>query len=458
MLAIGVPLFLVLVVAALFGARLWLDAFLRSADFRHFLDRKTSALLHAHARLAPLHWEGSEVYSNALDATGSPASPWAGLQAEEIRADLNLRALWNGVWRIDSIDLARINATLSPKAGQPGESSPEPAADEVSAPDEAGPLARLLPSKVEVGKIQVADFSLSWGGDQPAASGHLQGAEWTARPRPDETGWEVSGRKGRVTQAGLPALILDQFALKTSSRELTITQASGQVEGGGQIELTGSQQLEDDKSLALDASFDGLPSETFLPLDWRARLHGWATGTVHISGSPSVPDGWQVHGHIDLRNGHLEALPVLDELAVFTATARFRQANLQNASADFAWRAGVLQVSHLVLESEGLIRLEGGFTVRHEQIDGRLQVGVARSAGRLLAGVGARVFNEPERDGYLWTAVRLTGAARDPHEDLSARLVQATQDEVVEKARQSAGTVLDTASGLLNLLQPPPHQ
>ena len=154
-----------------------------------------------------------------------------------------------------------------------------------------------------------------------------------------------------------------------------------------------------------------------------------------------------------MHEGRLEALPILDQLAVFTATAQFRQATLQKAGADFVWRAGVLTISRLELESEGLLRLEGGFTVRNEQIDGRLRVGVARSAGRLLAGVGTLVFNDPEHDGYLWTTVQLSGSVHDPHEDLSARLVQATQQEVVRKAQQGANTVLDTASGLLNLLK-----
>ena len=454
LLAIGVPLILVLAVAALFGARLWLEAFLRSADFRQFLDRKTSALLHAESRLEPLHWEGSEVYSDALTGTGYPGSPWKRLNVEAIRAELNLRALWNGVWRIDSIDLAKVRASLGADAGQAAAPALAPAEAEGAAPAETSLLGKLLPSKVEVGKIAVADFSLSWGDNQPGAAGRLQGAELTAHPRQEDGVWEVTGRKGRLTQGRIPALLLDVFTLQASERELTITQASAQVEGGGRIELTGSQQLGGAKDLALDATCDGIPSESFLPADWRARLHGFGRGVVHVTGSSELPDGWRVHGHVDLRNGHLETLPVLDELAIFTATARFRQATLQRAGADFDWQAGVLTVSRLEIESEGLIRLEGGFTVRNEQMDGQLQLGVARSAGRLLAGVGARVFTEPERDGYLWTTVHLTGSARDPHEDLTARLVQATQEEVVEKAKQGAGTVLDTASSLLNLLQP----
>ncbi len=453
--AIAIPSFLLLLVAGLFGVRVWLDGFLRGPEFRHFLERKAGAQLHADTRLDPLQWQGSEVYSAALEGLGEPPSPWTRLTVDEIRAELNLRALWHGVWRIETVDLGKVQANLAPAAGRQEEEPAAPGLDtsEGTASLVPGSLAKLLPTKVEIGKIQVADLGLSWGGAQAASSGRLEGAELTAWPRQDDHGWDITGRKGKLTQAKLPALNLTQFVLKTNTHALTITQANASAEGGGEIDFSGNQQLDGAKELSVDANFDGLPSQDFLSPDWRGRLQGLATGNVHIGGSPSVPDGWEAHGHVELHEARLEALPILDQLAVFTATAQFRQATLQKSSADFAWKAGVLTISHLELESEGLLRLQGGFLVRGDQIDGRIRVGVARSAGRLLAGVGALVFNEPEQDGYLWTTVQLSGSVRDPHEDLSARLVQATQQEVVRKAQQGANTVLDTATGLLNLLK-----
>ena len=143
---------------------------------------------------------------------------------------------------------------------------------------------------------------------------------------------------------------------------------------------------------------------------------------------------------------------MLDQLALFTSSERFRATELQHAQADFDWNAGNLVVSHLLVESEGLLRTEGGFTVRGNRIDGTLQVGLARSAVRWLPVVGARVFNQPERDGYLWTTVRLSGPVNHPGEDLTPRLLAAAQQEVIDKAEQGAGKVIDTAKGLLDLL------
>ena len=164
-------------------------------------------------------------------------------------------------------------------------------------------------------------------------------------------------------------------------------------------------------------------------------------------------NGWRARGHVELHDGQMEALPLLDELALFTATARFRQTALQQGRADFDWTPAAVTVSNLLVESAGLLRIEGGFTVRGDQIDGTLQVGVARGSLRWIAGLGARVFDQPERDGYLWTTTHLHGPVRHPSEDLTPRLVAAAQQEVIDKAKQGAGSVIDTASSLLDLLK-----
>ena len=454
-LLLALPALLIAVVLVLFGVRAWVYGFLRSDDFRHFVEHKTSAVLHADGRFEPFHWQDTEVHTDAFDATGTPDSPFSRLTIEQITARIDLGALWHQAWRVESIDAEKFDATLNGPHPPPPDTA---AASEVkpgAAPDERhgqGFLARLLPAKVETGEVRVNDFSLGWD------SGRVAGARITARPR--ETGtqaWEIDGSGGRLEEAHFPAVRLTSFNVKTSAREVFVTRAEGQSERGGRLELSGRQALDGNRALDLSASFESLPIREFLPEDWRARLHGDATGTVRVTGSPpdAGGEGWHARGHVDLRDGGLEAMPVLDELAVFTATERFRQIPLQKGRTDFEWTPAGVTVSNLYVESEGLLRIEGGFAERSGQIDGTLQVGVARASLRWVAGVGARVFNQPEHDGYLWTTVRLHGPVQHPAEDLTPRLVAAAQQEVIDKAKQGAGTVLDTASSLLNLLKTP---
>lgn len=444
---IALPVLLVLAVAASLGVRAWIEAFLRGDDFRHFLDRKSSAVLRADGRFAPLRWQDAEVYSDAFEAAGGPG-PWEKLTVEEVRARLDLAAVWRRVWRVERIDAEKLSASLR----APSLAAPDAAAASAVKPAAGGQdfFARFLPSRVEIGDFRVNNLTLSW------ASGRLAGARIAAHPS-DSTmqAWELEGTGGRLEEARLPAIALASFNVKASAHDVFLTRAEGRADSGGRLELSGRQALGGDRAMDLSVDYDGLPAGEFLPEDWRARLHGNTAGSVRVTGSGADAQTLRARGHIDLNDGRLAALPVLDELAVLTASGRYRQIPLQKGHADFDWTPQGVAVTNLSVESEGLLRLEGGFTVRGDQIDGTIQVGVARGSLRWIQPVSARVFDLPERDGYVWTTAHLHGPARHPAEDLTPRLIAAAQQEVIEKAKQGAGTVLDTASGLLDLLKGP---
>ena len=451
-----VPLaLLLLVVAGLFGLRLWVDGYLRSAGFRHLVNTRASAALHADGEFGTLQWQGAEVYSDLFDAVGPPRSPLARLTAEQIRARFDLGALWRHTWRVDAIDVQRLGVALAAQHPTPAEAPPvteNEAAPGVQRPaPKPGFLAGWLPDRVELGEVKVDDFSLTWNADHPDAAGKVEGVRLTAHPQGDDLRtWQIEGADGQLSQTHFPTVRLGSFAVRSTPHEVFLTRADGQVEGGGKLDLSGKQGLDGDRLLDLNADFEGLPAAAFLPKDWRARLKGTAGGNVHITGSGSGDR--QATGHVEMRDGRLTALPVLDQLATFTSSDRYRQAPLQKARADFEWTDGDLTVKNLLVESEGLLRLEGGFTVRGDQMDGTIQVGVARSSLRWLAVVGTQVFDQPEREGYVWTTVKLHGPVSHPSEDLTPRLIAAIQDAAIKKAQQGTNAVLDTAKGLLDLL------
>ena len=453
---LAVPLgALLLVLVGLFGLRLWVNGYLRSEGFRRMVDQQASHSLHADGKFGTLQWQDTEVYSDAFDAVGHAESPLARLSAEQIRARLGLAALWRHAWRVDSINVQRLGVTLAAQHPTPEEAPPATEAENPPGsqrpPPRPGFLAGWLPDKVEIGEVKVDDFSLAWNADHPSTAGKIENVRLTAHPQgSDFRAWDVEGADGRLSQAHLPPVRLESFAARSTPHEVFLTRASGQVESGGKINLSGKQGLDGDRLLDLNADFDGLSTAAFLPKDWRARLKGSAVGNVHLTGSGRGDH--QASGHVELRDGRLTALPMLDQLAIFTASERYRQAPLQKAQADFDWSDGNLLVKNLVVESEGLLRLEGGFTVRGDQMDGTLQVGVARSALRWLAVAGTQVFNQPERDGYVWTTVKLSGPVNHPGEDLSPRLIAAIQDAAIKKAQQGTNAVLDTAKSLLDLL------
>ena len=462
---LALPACLVLLIAALFCLRWWLEGYLRSEGFRRSLDARISQTLRADAHLDPLQWQDGSVYSAGLDARGWAGSPLGTLTTEQVHADLNLRALWRRVWRVDALGCQRVQVTLPSAAGADwsapivadGSKAPPFKDDSSAEPAASGLLAGWLPNRVEVGEVRVTDFSFGWPGQDGGPGGGFEHVEVTARPGENEHTWLIAGRGGRLSQPGVPAMRLDEARIKTTPEAVFVNQVAGQAEGGGRVELSGRQELGGERALDLMAMLDGVPVERFLPPDWRARLQGLASGQVHITGTGGNRDSWRARGHVDLRDGHLEALPVLDQLALFTTSASFRQTALQTGSADYDWTPQRLMVSKLVLESSGLLRMEGGFTVQGGQIDGQFQIGVARNAMRWLATAGSLVFTEPEHGGYMWTSLHLTGPADNPHEDLTPRLAATIQKEAIDKAKKSTDAVIDTANGLLDLLRAPPH-
>ena len=449
---------LLLLVATLLGARWWIDRYLRSEPFRRTVAQQASAALHADGQFGPFQWQGAEVYSDGFDAVGHADSPLARLSAEQVRARFDLGALWHHTWRVDTVDVQRVAVVLAAQHPTPAQTPPSPEKNQPAPGDTRRPppatgfLAGLLPDKVELGGVKVDDFSLAWNADGPETAGRVIGVRLAAHPLDDKfLSWQVDGAEGQLVQAHFPSIHLDGFSVRSTPHEVFLTRADGELEGGGKVDLSGKQGLDADRGLDLQADFDQVPVGPFLPRDWRARLHGTAGGSVHVTGSGHDASR-HATGHLEMRDGKLTALPMLDELATFTASERYRQAPLQKARADFDWQDNDLTVTNLLVESEGLLRLEGGFTVRHGQMDGTIQVGVARSALRWLAVVGTQVFNQPERDGYVWTTVHLTGPVDQPTEDLTPRLVAAIQDAALKKAQQGANGVLDTAKSLLDLL------
>src|SRR5207302_2348218 len=110
---------------------------------------------------------------------------------------------------------------------------------------------------------------------------------------------------------------------------------------------------------------------------------------------------------------------------------QFRRLNLSKAQGDFTQDDSGLSVENFIAESDGLIRVEGAFTVANGLIDGNFQVGVTPSSLQWLPGSQAKVFTE-SRGGYVWAPMRLTGPANKPNEDLSPRLIAAAQGAVIE--------------------------
>ncbi len=121
---------ILLIVVIAVGASLLISGFLRSEAFRKLMGAKTGEALYSEATYSPLSWSGPSMFVDSLQATGLEGSIVQTLRADQVRADVNWRAIFQGAWRVDQIQVVSFDATFRPgsivrKEGSP--TSPPPA-------------------------------------------------------------------------------------------------------------------------------------------------------------------------------------------------------------------------------------------------------------------------------------------------------------------------------------------
>jgi hypothetical protein len=144
------------------------------------------------------------------------------------------------------------------------------------------------------------------------------------------------------------------------------------------------------------------------------------------------------NGRIVLENGVLTALPVLDVLAAYLDTSRFRTLVLSEAHADWRWQDGELVFDPIVLASESQVRLEGRLAIRDRQLAGDFMLGVAPGTLSSVPGAETHVFM-PGARGMLWAPMRVTGTLDKPRENLSDRMIAAAGLRLIETIPGSGG-------------------
>jgi hypothetical protein len=428
----------VLFVIAIVGAKGWINSYLGSPEFLRRMARHSSEEMRARVEISPVRFDGSQFFSDGLQATGGPEANFSDLKITNVRGEFRLPTLWgllSGDRKvgIDNVDVQHVEANFF---------------DDRIALDL--PPHKKREHRGDLGKITVRELRLGWRG------GRVSGMGVTATQV--ERGWQVAGQGGRVMQNGLPSMDIVSMRLVHKEPSLFIQEARLR-EDGGEISATGEVTAKEKVDLQFKVS--GVNVTPLLPEDWRARLHGRISGDARLMYSLREGTGAArvLSGNALLQQGALEALPVLNKIAEFTKTDRFRRLALNQVRGDFRVDDNGLRVTNFVLESERLISVKGQFTIVNDQIDGTFEVGITPGPLQWLPGSQEKVF-VTQRDGYAWTTMRITGPVDGPKEDLSSRLVAAAEAAVVQKvestANQAVGTAVDTvkkgATGVLELL------
>jgi hypothetical protein len=445
----------VLLIASVAG-RVWLVAYLHGPEFRRLLNARLGEALDSDIAISALQFDGLSLYVENVRAQGYDGSHFAGADLTQIRARFSLRNVFKGAWVIESIDAQHLAVHLDGTRISRPPAVPDPQTQRKIPPSAAtsgsGTRWSFIPQRIEIARATIREFDLTWG-DLPSTQGSLRGVQVSIEP--SENGWAITGDGGSLASSALPPLDVRQLRLRHRGDSLFINEAILTAADGGRASVTG--EVDFIEKLTLDVRIDRIDPAPFLSDDWRVRLRGKISGDVRVHSPLPARGAPSLSGKIELTDGHLEALPVLNEIAAFTRTQQFRKVPLTHASAEFEQKTDRLTVRELAIESEGLLRVEGGVTMVQRQLDGSFMVGVPPSTLRWIPGAQEKVFSTT-RDGYAWASMRVSGPADSPGEDLSGRLATAAAETVVEKVESTARDAIqigrDAAKSALDILIP----
>ncbi|MDD5200518.1 MAG: hypothetical protein PHC88_12035 [Terrimicrobiaceae bacterium] len=440
-LGIGLGVLAAVLVAGILGLNLWVHSYLRSEAFRRLIAARTGQALQADADCQPLDWSGSSVFSASLTARGEAGGPLESLDAEQVRANVDWRAIFDGAWRVDRMDIVRLDVKIRTEpqraAGGPG---PTPGA--------APPKRGLLPNRFELDRVSVQDANVAVG-----ALGRIRNTALTVQPEGD--GWIFDGSGGWLEISGRQPLEVDSVRVRLQQGVVYLTNAAMRLGANGSVTVSG-EVGGPHAPFDMRTQWQNVDAADVLDAAWKGRLTGALSGLAECAGRPGRDP--ITTGNFLLTDGHLEGLPVQREIAHFTRSPEFERMPLSAVSGDFTTDGAATTVKNFVAESPGLLRVEGGCHIGADgSMDGAFQVGVTSQTLQWLPGSQEKVFLTA-RGGYLWTDVKIGGTVGQPTEDLSGRLARAMGEQVIETGAQlierTPSNATDAVKKAVDLLSP----
>ena len=417
----GLAFFCLIVVGVFFGYNT-VRSYLRSDDFRVMLGSQAGGFLDGEAEFAAFEWDGWSVSTEEFAFQGEDGLQ--NLNARGIRAQVDIGAIWGRTYRIEDVYLREVELIgdfrKKPKA-EVAESELIPVEGVVNS--SGGEFwHRFLPDKLEITGLNVARVN----GRAVTDDGIWSWSDMTAgvRPGTSQNAYDVELAGGDITT---PLALVDQLTLKSargrySGDRFYLLSSEFDALESARVTMEGDFGLKN-RAWKLHGEVTGARVEEVIVEDWKQRLRGPLELDFSVTGRPDFDA--RIKGGIKIKGGVLTALPVLDRIAAYSSAVRFRRLPLSQAELSFEKVGSSMELTQIVLASEGLVRLEGTMRLDGDVIrKGNFRVGITPGTLAHIPGAETEVFQRGEL-GLLWTPMVISGTINAPKEDLSERLIAA---------------------------------
>jgi hypothetical protein len=425
----------VLVLGAAIGYGL-LRNYLHSDGFRLFLSAEVSKAAGVRGEFAPFRWDGLAVDTSRFSAEGEGLITV--VNADGLHTEVDLSGVRRGVWQLEGARVNRLELTLDARERESATATatppPPPAQQqEVAKARKSG----WLPDVVEVGNLTVGELSFRAALEQGLVAADGMRVQVNAESGKNAYRAEVEGGGIRLPWDWAPEVQLENASLRHRDGVVFVTDANANVWKNGRITAVGEWNL-GSKTFAFEGGAQRIDLADVLDESWAQRLTGDVASSFTFQNRSGSP---RANGSLVVTNGVLTALPVLDSLAAYADTTRFRVLPLHEARTDWQWQTGQITLNDLVISSDGLVRLEGRLVIRDRELDGHFKLGLAPGTLASIPGAETHVFLPGER-GLRWAPLRITGTLDDPKEDLTDRLIEAAGSRMFEMIPETGERVL----------------
>jgi len=388
-----------------------LRTYLHSEGFRKFLSTEVSKKAKVVGAFSAFRWDGLAVETKSFEAIGEGMI--ASISADQIGTEVGFGALGKGAWELKQTRVSRVELELdfTKKNERPLEE-----VKVLKKQKKSG----WVPSKVELESVTVGELAIrakTNDGDVAARGLKVKLEPLSAKGTYEG---EITGGTIDPAKAWLPTIRLEKVRGSFRDGSAFITSADLKAWESGRIDAFGEWDSKTG-TYAFEGDLDGVKCDEVLNENWARRLTGDVSSTFSVN---NISGKMAMSGDLTVRNATLTALPMLDALAAYADTRRFRIMQLSDARTKWRYSEGVYTFTDFVMASEGLIRLEGNFSIKGKSIDGLFRLGLVPGTLAGIPGAETDVFLPGER-GLLWTPVRITGTLDDPKEDLTDRLIDA---------------------------------
>ncbi len=401
----------------------YIRAYVQKEDFRQKAEELIAGRTGGSAHVAPIIWNDDT--ATASDLSFSNAT-WS-LDAGGLRAALDFGAIRNGKWSIQNAGADDLILRHTPSAAIAGPSVSSNARFDDSKDGIPAFLRRYIPTKTNISGLEVHRFQFEQVGWKVAET-QLRIGDW-------HTGEvSVSAKlNGGSLQTPIQApeqkeplkFDLTKATLRVGDSQFQISDATLRWKQSSEATLRGSLKYETG-AWQMFTHLKSVPLDEFLDAWWKERLSGKIEGDLEMSGARNVPPAWKAD--LALKDGALTGLPILDKLVTYTNTHRFKRLVLDICSATIRPQGDSLSFENIIVQSNGLLRIEGSLKIRGRTLDGNFMIGVTPETLSGIPGANSRVFVESNTGGpagLQWARVHIVGTLDAPQEDLSSRLIGA---------------------------------